>query len=121
MTKIICIVCPKGCRLNVDENNNFAVTGHDCELGESYGKNELENPVRTITSTVKICGAIHRRCPVKTSASIPKGLIMEAMKLLDHVELVAPVKIGQVVVADICGTGVDFVVSRSIPPHKAKT
>jgi len=114
LTRIICIVCPKGCHLNVDENNNFAVTGQDCELGETYGRNELKNPMRTITSTVKIDGAIHRRCPVKTSMPIPKSLIVEAMKLLDHVELSAPVKMGQIVVANICGTGVDFVASRSM-------
>ena len=110
--KIICIVCPKGCHLNIDEN--FTVTGHDCERGIDYGKNELQNPVRTITSTVKVKNANHRRCPVKTESPIPKGLIMEAMALLDNVELVAPVKLGQVVVADICGTGVAFVTSRSI-------
>ena len=114
MTKIICIVCPKGCHLNVDENNNFAVTGHDCERGVAYGRSELENPTRVITSTVKINGAIHRRCPVKTASPIPKGLIAEAMCLLDDVELVAPVKLGQVVVEDICGTGIPFVASRSM-------
>jgi len=114
MTKIICIVCPKGCHLNVDENNHFAVTGHDCERGVAYGRSELENPTRVITSTVKIRGAVHRRCPVKTASPIPKGLIAEAMRLLDDVELAAPVKLGQVVVEDICGTGVPFVTSRSM-------
>jgi len=114
VTKIICIVCPKGCHLNVDENNNFAVTGYDCERGVAYGRSELENPTRVITSTVKIKGAIHRRCPVKTASPIPKGLIADAMRLLDDVELIAPVKLGQVVVEDICGTGVAFVASRSM-------
>ena len=112
MTSIICILCPKGCRLTVDKK--FAVTGHECKRGIGYGKNELKNPVRTVTSTVKICGAIHNRCPVKTSAPIPKGLIMEAMKLLDNIELTAPVQLGDVIVRDICGTGVDFVASRTM-------
>jgi len=114
MTKIICIVCPKGCHLEVDENNNYAVTGHDCQRGIEYGQTELKNPTRVITSTVKITGALHRRCPVKTALPIPKGLIADAMRLLDGVELSAPVKIGQVVVKDICGTGVAFVATRSM-------
>ena len=114
MTKFICIVCPKGCHLEVDENNNYAVTGHDCVRGVEYGQTELKNPTRVITSTVKITGALHRRCPVKTAQPIPKGLISDAMRLLDSVELTAPVKIGQVVVEDICGTGVAFVATRSM-------
>ena len=110
--KIICIICPKGCRMDIDETS-LAVTGHECDRGIEYGRNELTNPMRTITSTVKIKGAIHRRCPVKTAAPIPKRLITEAMGLLRNVELTAPVKAGEVVLKDICGTGVDFIITRS--------
>jgi CxxC motif-containing protein len=114
VTNIICILCPKGCHLTVDENNNFAVAGHQCKRGETYGKNELKNPTRVISSTVKIKGAIHRRCPVKTALPIPKSLINEAVKLLNNVELTAPVIAGQVVAEDICGTGIAFVTTRSM-------
>lgn len=57
MTSIICITCPKGCRLSVDEENGYKVTGNGCPRGEIYGKNELQHPVRVITSTVRIEGA----------------------------------------------------------------
>ena len=114
MTNVICIVCPKGCHMTVDENNNYTVTGFGCERGKEYGKKELVNPTRVITSTVKIKGGIHHHLPVKTNRDIPKGLIMDAMKLLDHVELTSPVHVGDVVVKDICGTGVDFVASRDM-------
>jgi CxxC motif-containing protein len=100
--------------LTVDEKNNYAVTGHECKRGINYGRSEIENPTRVITSTVKICGAIYRRCPVKTASPIPKSIIKEAMQLLNNIELTAPVKMGQVVVSDICGTGVDFVTTRSM-------
>ena len=50
MTSIICITCPKGCRLSVDEENGYKVTGNGCPRGEIYGKNELQHPVRVITS-----------------------------------------------------------------------
>jgi len=113
MAKIICTLCPKGCHLAVDEQS-FAVTGNDCKRGIDFGVSELQNPVRVITSTVKINGAIHRRLPVRTTAAIPKRLIHDTMRLLDSVELTAPVKIGQVVVDDVCGTGVAFIASRSM-------
>ena len=114
MTNLICIVCPKGCHLAVDEDNNYEVTGFGCARGVVYGKKELTNPTRVITSTVKIAGGIHKRLPVKTDKDIPKGMIQDAMKLLDSVELTAPVKVGDVVVPDICGTGAAWVASRDM-------
>ncbi len=114
MTNLICIVCPKGCHLSVDEANGYAVTGNGCPRGVAYGQKELTNPTRVITSTVKIRGGIHRRLPVKTNSDIPKALIPQAMALLDGVELESPVHVGDVVVADICGTGVSFVASRDM-------
>ena len=96
MTEMICIICPKGCILRADENG--AVTGHSCQHGEAYGREELQDPVRVITSTVRISGAIHRRCPVKTGSAIQKHLIFDTMRLLDDIELKAPVKEGSAVV-----------------------
>lgn len=118
MKELICIVCPKGCHLQVDETKNFSVTGHSCPRGEKYGREELKNPTRVITSTVCIKGGIHRRCPVKTDGVIPKHKILEAMALLDDVILEAPVVSGQIVKKDICGTGVNFVTSRSMQVSK---
>lgn len=114
MKELICIVCPQGCRLHVDEENGYQVTGNRCERGEAYGKTELQNPTRTITSTVAVRGGLYPRCPVKTSAPIPKEMIFGAMKTLDGVVLDAPVRLGQVVVHDICGTGVDFITTREM-------
>ena len=33
MTELICITCPKGCHLRVDEEKGFAVTGNRCPRG----------------------------------------------------------------------------------------
>ena len=114
MKNIICIVCPRSCNLKVDENDDYKVTGHACKRGEEYGKDEAKNPVRTVTATVGITGAMYRRCPVKTKQPIPRGSVIAAMSLLDSVELSAPVAEGDVVVEDICGTGVPWVTSRSL-------
>jgi CxxC motif-containing protein len=112
MTDLVCIACPQGCRLKVDAELN--VSGHSCERGEAYGRSEVQNPLRVVTSTVMVYGGAQRRCPVKTSGSIPKGLVIASVRALDGICLRAPIQAGQVVAANICGTGVDFVATRSI-------
>ena len=112
MKNLICIVCPKGCHLQVDEDNGYAVTGNSCPRGAEYGKTELLHPTRVLTSTVRVDGGLHRRLPVKTTAPIPKELLFQAMEALNGVTLTAPVTVGQVVLHDLLGTGVDVVATR---------
>ncbi len=114
MRELICIMCPKGCHLKVDVENDCAVTGNSCERGLAYGRDEVLHPTRVITSTVCLDGGAYRRCPVKLNGVIPKDKIMDAMRTLDGVTLRSPVHRGQVVVPDVCGTGVDFVVTRDL-------
>ena len=70
MKELICIVCPNGCHLKVDEENGYNVTGNKCERGAEYGKAELLYPMRMVTSTVRIEGASCRskRAPPWTKA-----------------------------------------------------
>ena len=99
MKEVICICCPKGCHLQVDEQNDYAVTGNGCPNGIAYGKEELTNPTRIA---------------VKTTLPVPKGMMMDVMKVLDSVVVTSPVKTGQVIVKDICGTGSDIVATRDL-------
>ena len=115
MKELICIVCPRGCHLKVDEACGYTVTGNGCPRGEAYGKRELTHPTRVITSTVRCTGGAHPRCPVKTSAPIPKERIFDVAAALDGITVEAPVRLGQVVVKDVCGTGADFVSTRALP------
>ena len=114
MKELICIVCPKGCHLKIDETDGYRVMGNSCPRGEEYGKNELLHPTRVLTSTVCIEGGLHQRLPVKTSAPIPKGMMMEAMKELDGLCLQAPVKSGQVLIRNLLGTGADIIATRDM-------
>ncbi len=52
MKDLICIVCPRGCHLKVDEENDYKVTGNRCQRGVLYAYSELTNPTRVLTSTV---------------------------------------------------------------------
>lgn len=114
MKELTCIVCPKGCRLKVDEENDYRVTGFSCQRGEEYGRQELLHPTRVLTSTVRITGGLHARLPVKSGGVLPKEMLFEAMRLLDAVSVQSPVKAGQVIVPDILGTGVPWIATRSM-------
>ena len=114
MKELVCIVCPKGCRLHVDDENGYTVTGNSCPRGAEYGKNEIQNPTRALTSTVRLSGGAYRRCPVKTEKAVPKGKLLDIMKELNRVEVASPVSIGQVVLTNAAGTGVNVVVTKSL-------
>ena len=113
MKELICIVCPKGCHLKVDEET-LNVTGNGCPRGAEYGKNELTNPMRMVTSTVKIEGAAHKRCPVKTSTSIPKAKMFDVVSALNGLVIQAPVTVGQVILKNVAGTEADIVATKSM-------
>ena len=112
MRELICINCPRGCRLKVDDD--FNVTGNFCPRGAIYAKNELTHPVRTLASTVKVQSSLERRLPVKSSEPLPKEKVFDAVKELDKVEIKTPVHIGDVVIANVCNTGVNIVATKNI-------
>lgn len=114
MKQFICIMCPKGCHLSVDEQNDYAVTGYSCAKGIKYGKAEATNPVRVVTSTVVVEGGQRNRVPVKTADGIPKTEVIDAMRVINQVHLKSPVRIGDVVVKDLLGTGVDVVATANM-------
>ena len=114
MKELICIVCPRGCHLQVDEARDYAVTGNACPRGAEYGVQELQHPVRTLTSTVVLRGGAHRRLPVRTSAPIPKNQMDAVMERINQIQAEAPIQTGQILCRDICGTGADLIASRTM-------
>jgi len=114
MKELICICCPKGCHLTVDEDNGYAVSGNTCDRGAEYGKTECMNPVRVLTGTVTIKNGTIERCPVKTRGSIPKDMVLIAESEVHKAVITAPVRIGDVIIQNICGTGIDLVATKNI-------
>lgn len=114
-TSLVCICCPLGCSLTVtqEEDGQLSVTGNTCPRGAEYGKKELTNPTRTVTTTVRVASCKNQVVAVKTASDIPKGKIMECMEALAHVEVRLPVHIGDIVAKDIAGTGVNVVATRN--------
>lgn len=111
--ELICITCPKGCHLKVDVEAN-KVTGNTCPRGAEYGINEVTHPVRVITSTVKVKNGQIPVVPVKTKTPIPKELNFKCMEEINKATILAPINIGDIVITNILGTGVDIVATRNV-------
>jgi CxxC motif-containing protein len=97
-----------------DRSSGYVVTGNKCKKGYTYAVRELTNPTRILTSTVKVGSGAHKRLPVRTKEAIPKGRLFDCMRLIDTVVVRPPVRIGEVILADLLGTGVDLIASKSI-------
>lgn len=113
MKELVCIVCPRGCHLQVDENT-LEVIGNSCEKGAEYGKNEISNPLRTVTASVAVEGGIHPRLAVRTNRAVPKGKMFEIMNVLHSFKAYSPIKRGDVLIENVCNTGADIIASRDI-------
>lgn len=112
MKELICITCPRGCHLKVDDKMN--VTGNFCPRGKIYALNELTHPVRVVTSTVKLTDSKYPRVSVKTASPVPKDKIFMVMEAINKVTLKAPVKIGDVAIKNVLGLNIDVLVTKNI-------
>ena len=115
MTELTCIVCPRGCTLRIEERDGrFTVTGNACKRGEQFATAEMTCPMRTICTTVKTAFPAVPVISVRTSREIPKERIFDVMREINRHTLTAPVRIGEVVVADILGLGSDVIVTKNV-------
>ena len=114
--ELICIGCPLGCPLKVEmaDDTVKSVTGNTCKRGDVYARKEVTNPTRIVTSTVLVEEGTQPVISVKTRTDIPKDKIMACMQVLRELTVKAPVKIGDVIVKDVAGTGVDVVATKSV-------
>ncbi|AKA71684.1 DUF1667 domain-containing protein [Clostridium scatologenes] len=113
---LVCIGCPMGCQLQVklEGDKVIEVTGNTCKKGAEYGEKECTNPTRIVTSSVYIEDGIIDVVPVKTESDIPKGKIFDCVKELKGIVVKAPINIGDVVVKNIAGTGVNIIATKKI-------
>ena len=113
--EITCINCPVGCRLDVTLENGqvVSVTGNTCKRGEIYARQECVDPQRMVTAVIPVAGSAVP-LSVKTRTPIPKKRIADCMRALSEVRIAAPVAAGSVVLADVCGTGVDVIATKSV-------
>ena len=114
MTKnLTCIICPRGCNMKVEieDGKVIKVEGNTCNRGYDYAVSEVTNPVRTVTSTIRLENG--SMIPVKTDKPISKDLIFKCMEEINKVNIKHPIKMGQVLIENILDTGINVIATES--------
>ena len=127
MFAYLCIGCPLGCRLELDENESgeiVEIRGSSCRRGDRHAVQEHTDPRRLVTTTVPVAGGRWPRLPVRTTEPIPKALVADAVRAIGATRVDAPAGIGDVIVDNVLGTGIDVVATRDMavaPNHSVGT
>ena len=113
---LTCIGCPMGCPLTVEleDGKIISVTGFTCKRGDDYARKEVTNPRRTLTSVIPVLHGEIGMVSVKTKTDIPKALIHPCMLEMKNLEVEAPVEIGQILLANLCGTGIPVIATKAV-------
>ncbi len=111
MMELVCIVCPRGCRINIE---NGVVSGNGCKRGEAFAMSETSCPMRSVCSTVATTFSEYPVLPVRTDGEIPKAKIDELMRQINAIVVTSKVKRGDVIAKGVCGTDVNLIATASI-------
>jgi len=114
ITEYLCIGCPLEVEETADDSE-LEVRGFTCKKGKEYGRQEHTDPRRTVTTTVRLAGAGLVRLPVRTNGTVPKAAVRDVCRVLQGIEVDAPVSMGSVIVPDVLGTGIDVIATRDMP------
>ena len=113
---VICTTCPSGCEMEATytDENDFSVTGNRCKRGEAYCKNECFDPKRMFTASVKAEGGERAMLPVRTRTAVAKDKIMECAAAIHGLTVKAPVRMHDVIVSNVAGSGVDIIAAMTL-------
>lgn len=114
--EIICTVCPRGCHIQVEGEgeNILSVTEYGCKRGLEYASAEFAHPVRILTTTVKMAGVEGELLPVRSNQPLPKEKLFDCMEVIRAAQVKLPIVRYDVIISDICGTGVDIVATKTV-------
>ena len=113
--EIICIMCPLGCRMEVqlDGEEVVGVAGSKCKKGEKHARQEVFFPGRVLATTVRTTYPEVPLLPVRSDNLIPKGKLIECMRVIARRVVSGPVQLGEVIIKNILGLEVNIIASRS--------
>ena len=113
---LTCIVCPNGCELSVEQEKSgeISVYGASCPRGESYARQELLHPMRTVSSSVLVLGGNVPLVSVRLNRPVPKEKIPDIMHVIHGLKIRAPIRMGEVLVPDILGLNSDVIATASV-------
>ena len=113
--EIICTVCPRGCHIQVEGEGDqvLSVAEYGCKRGLEYASSEYAHPVRILTTTVKMAGIENDLLPVRSNKPVPKEKLFDCMEVIRAAQVKLPVSRYDVIIPNICGTGVDIIATKS--------
>jgi len=112
---LTCIGCPLGCAITaIPTADSFEISGYTCKRGLAYAQKELTAPERTVTSTVRVSGGKSGVVSVRTAANVPKDSIWDVMKAINGLTVPAPVAIGDTLMVNIAGSGIDLIATKDV-------
>ena len=118
---LTCIICPMGCSMEVEVETDadghkkvLSVKDNGCKRGEQYAAKELQNPTRTLTSTIKVNDGVLPVVPVKTAGEVPKNMLLQCMEVVRRASCKAPVKRGDILLYDLLGTGINVIACADV-------
>jgi len=81
----------------------------------------VANPTRVFATTVRVAGGKLPVCPVRSRQAVPKERLDDISREVARLTVPAPVTIGQIIVGDVCGTGVDIVATRDLAAEEERS
>ncbi len=116
LERLTCVLCPVGCELEVrrDETGEPEVSGNQCDKGIPFAVEEVLHPKRNLATSVPVRGTASRMVSVRLSGPVPREMIFPVLAEIARLSPEAPVSRGQVLIADVLGTGVDVIATRAV-------
>ena len=103
--QITCIVCPRGCVMSAEVcGTQVTVSGNGCPRGVAHAESECLNPVRSLTSIVRVANRTDTMVSVKSATPVSKCKMFEIMEKIRGISVNAPIAMGDVILEDVCGT-----------------
>ncbi len=114
--EITCIICPIGCKILVtnEEMKRGVIKGNKCKKGIEYARNEILNPRRILTSSIRVYGGEWPLVSVKSSNPVPKEKIFTILEALHKTTIQAPIKSQQCIIKNVANTGVDIIATKTV-------
>jgi len=116
LDRLTCVLCPVGCELEVrkDESGERDVRGNQCDKGIPFAVEEMLYPKRNLATSVPVRGTAATMVSVRLSGRVPRETIFPILAEIARLRPEAPVRRGQVLIADVLGTGVDVIATRTV-------
>ena len=116
LDRLTCVLCPVGCELEVrqDEAGEIDVQGNQCDKGVPFAVEEILHPKRNLATSVPVRGTAAKMVSVRLSGPVPREKLFPILAEIARLRPEAPVRRGQVLIADFLGTGADVIATRTV-------